>query len=181
MCRNLTYLTGICLLLLFNCGGGEPETPSKYPLAEDVSSLDGIIKAYYEVVSAPANKPKQVERDHSLHHPDARVAITGKDEAGKPYIRMMTLDEYYEGNEVAPAGFFEKEIHRVTQRFGNIVHVFSTYEWREEESGPVMGRGINSIQLYHDGDRWWVTSWIYDSERGDNPIPAEFLPHTEGL
>ena len=79
------------------------------PAAEDVATLDGIIKAYYEVVSAPAGQPKQVERDHSLHHPKARVAITGKDENGKAFIRMMTLDEYYKDNVVSTTGFFEKE------------------------------------------------------------------------
>jgi len=146
-----------------------------FPLAKDVETLDGIIKAYYEVVSAPAGQPKQVERDHSLHHSLARVAVTGKDKDGISFVKMMTLDEYYEDNVVAEAGFFEKEIHRVTQKFGNIVHVWSTYEWRTEEKGPVGGRGINSIQLYHDGKRWWITSWIYDSEREDNPIPSEFL------
>ncbi len=150
-----------------------PEGP--FPLAGDVETLDGIIKAYYEVVSAPAGRPKQVERDHSLHHSLARVAVTGKDETGKPFAKMMTLDEYYKDNLVAEAGFFENEIHRVTQKFGNIVHVWSTYEWRTEEKGPVGGRGINSIQLYHDGKRWWITSWIYDSERKDNPIPTEYL------
>jgi hypothetical protein len=147
-----------------------------YPRPEDVETIDGIIDAYYDVVSAPAGQPKQVERDHSLHHPKARVAITGVDDNGKNFVRMMTLDEYYEGNVVAESGFFEEEIHRVTQRFGNVVHVWSTYEWRTEEKGPVGGRGINSIQLYHDGKRWWITSWIYDSERKDNPVPPEYLP-----
>jgi hypothetical protein len=49
-----------------------------------------------------------------------------------------------------------------------MIHVWSTYEWRNAEDGPVEGRGINSIQRYHDGKRWWITSWIYDSERDDN-------------
>ncbi|MFC1562351.1 hypothetical protein ACFL4Q_05080, partial [candidate division KSB1 bacterium] len=120
--------------------------------------------------------PRQVERDKSLHYPDARVAITGKNRDGIPYIRLMTIDEYHSGNELPETGFYEREIHRVVQPFGNIVHVWSTYEWRSEENGPVRGRGINSIQLYNDGERWWVTSWIFDSERADNPIPNEYLP-----
>ena len=48
--------------------------------------------------------------------------------------------------------------------------------WLVEPDGEVFGRGINSIQLYHDGDRWWITSWIFDQERAGNEIPAEFLP-----
>ena len=148
-----------------------------YPRAEDVATLDGIIKAYYEVVSGPAGEPRQTERDHSLHHPDARAIITGLDQDGKPFIRNMTLAEYHEG--AASGGnpaFYEVEIHRVTQQFGNVAHVWSTYAWRTTEDGPVQGRGINSIQLYHDGSRWWITAWIFDSERDDLPIPAAFLP-----
>ena len=150
---------------------------TSYPLAEDVATLDGIIKAYYEVVSGPAGEPRQTVRDHSLHHPDARAVITGLGQDGKPFIRNMTLSEYHEG--AASGGnpaFYEEEIHRVTQRFGNVAHVWSTYAWRTSEDGPVQGRGINSIQLYHDGQRWWITAWIFDSERDGLPIPAAFLP-----
>lgn len=77
------------------------------------------------------------------------------------------------------SAFYEAEIHRVTQRFGNVAHVWSTYAWRRSDGGPVEGRGINSIQLYHDGTRWWITAWIFDSERADNPIPPAFLPAGE--
>jgi hypothetical protein len=179
MVVSMKVMLSISILVVFSIPSATAQRKvpqDSFPLAEDVETLDGIIRAYYEVVSAPAGQPKQVERDHSLHHALARVAVTGKDKNGKPFVRMMTLDEYYKDNTVAESGFFEKEIHRVTQKFGNIVHVWSTYEWRTEENGPLGGRGINSIQLYHDGNRWWITSWIYDSERKDNPIPPEFLP-----
>ena len=147
------------------------------PRAEDVATLDGIIKAYYEVVSGPAGEPSQTERDASLHHPDARAIITGRGQDGKPYIRNLTLAQFHEGAQRSgnPA-FYEVEIHRLTQQFGNVAHVWSTYAWRRSEDGPVEGRGINSIQLYHDGERWWITAWIFDSERDELPIPAAFLP-----
>ena len=148
-----------------------------YPLNDDVSTLDGIIRAYYEVVSGPDGQPRQVERDRSLHHPEASVALAGRNDQGEPYLRKMTLAEYHQMSESAgnPA-FWEKEIHRLTSTFGQITHIWSTYEWWDEENGPVRGRGINSIQIYHDGNRYWITSWIYDSERPDNPLPSVYLP-----
>lgn len=146
-----------------------------YPLAEDVATLDGIMRAYYEVVSGPAGVPRDWARDRSLHHPDALVTILSVDDQARPTARTMTLAEYHErSGEVAREPFYEREIHRVVDRFGNIANVWSTYEWRRDEAGPVMGRGINNIQLYHDGDRWWITSWSYDSEREGNPIPPEY-------
>ena len=73
-------------------------------------------------------------------------------------------------------GFFEKEVHRETQRFGNIAHVFSTYESRIKADGPTIARGINSIQAFWDGKRWWITNAIWDEERPDNPMPPEYSP-----
>jgi hypothetical protein len=147
------------------------------PRPEDVSTLDGIIRAYYEVVCGAAGVARDTERDASLHHPDARAIITGVDADGNPTIQNLTLAEYHERTRAAgnPA-FWEHEIFRVTQRFGNVAHVWSTYAWYDSETGPIKGRGINSIQLYFDGVRWWITAWIYDSERPDNPIPPAFLP-----
>ncbi|MGD8727326.1 MAG: hypothetical protein PVH40_06750 [Gemmatimonadales bacterium] len=147
------------------------------PNPEDVATLDGIIKAYYEVVSGPAGERADRERDAFLHHPDALVAIAGVDSEGTPTLATMSLTEYHDrfGGPRAQ-GFYERELHRDVQRFGNIVHVWSTYAASLTPEGEPFTRGINSIQLYHDGERWWITSWIYDSERGGNPVPDEYLP-----
>jgi hypothetical protein len=52
----------------------------------------------------------------------------------------------------------------------------STYSSSTTPDGEPYDRGINSIQLTWDGERWWIVSWIFDSERPGNPIPPEFLP-----
>lgn len=166
-----------CLVPITFCVSVAVAQEPSYPLQEDVATLDGIIKAYYEVVSAAEGVPRQTARDRSLHHPEARAIITGLNGAGKPYIRNMTLVEYHEiAEQQGNPAFYEAEIHRETQRFGNVAHVWSTYAWRSRPDGSVGGRGINSIQLYHDGARWWITAWIFDSERDGNPIPPEYLP-----
>ncbi len=36
-------------------------------------------------------------------------------------------------------------------------------------------RGINSFQLWHDGDRWWVVSIFWENESAENPIPDKYL------
>lgn len=145
-----------------------------YPLKADIETIDGIINAYYDVVSGPAGQPRDWERDSSLHHPNALISVTGKDKNNKPYIFSTNLSGYHKGFGVPKNGFWESEIKRETQEFGNIVHVWSTYETRREKNGPVTDRGINSIQLYNDGNRWWILSWMFDSERTDNPIPKKY-------
>lgn len=143
---------------------------------QDVRDLDAIIAAYYEVVSGPAGAAPDRARDRWLHHPAARVAITGTRPDGTPFIRTMTLDEYHDrfgGPRAEP--FYEREIHRTVQRFGNVAHVWSTYASSRAPGGTPFTRGINSIQLYHDGTRWWITGWIFDSERQGHPIPTVYL------
>jgi hypothetical protein len=144
---------------------------------ENVTTLDGIIRAYYDVISGPAGSRPDRAQDAFLHHADALVAITGVRRDGTRSIRTMSLDEYHEafGGE-RTTGFYEREIHRRVERFGSIAHVWSTYVSSREPDGTPFARGINSIQLFHDGVRWWITSWVFDTERSDNPLPLEYLP-----
>ena len=77
------------------------------------------------------------------------------------------------------SGFFEKEVARRVERFGNIAHVFSTYESRRHADDPQpFARGINSIQLMNDRNRWWVVTVFWQAERPENPIPAKYLPNS---
>ena len=170
------YLLAVVHLVIVSTVTGQA-TEQAYPLPADVATLDGIINAYYEVVSGPAGESADRRRDESLHHSAALVAIASVDDEGVPTIQTMTIGGYHDRfGGPRQQGFYEWEIHRVKQRFGNVAHVWSTYVYSDAPDGPPQARGINSIQLYHDGERWWITSWIFDSERAGNPIPAEYLP-----
>jgi hypothetical protein len=147
------------------------------PRPEDVSTLDGIIKAFYETITGPAGKPREWARDRTLYIPDLRFVSMGLRD-GKPHAEIMDHQTFVERSNdfMVREGFYETEIHRVTKSFGNVTHVFSTYEMRQTPNGPVTGRGVNSIQLFYDGKRWWIISAAWDDERPDNPISPEFLP-----
>jgi hypothetical protein len=97
---------------------------------------------------------------------------------GRPHAELMDHQTYVDRTDdfFVREGFFDQEIHRVAKSFGNLTHVFSVYEMRATPDGPVAGRGVNSIQLFNDGKRWWIVSAVWDDERPDNPIPQEFLP-----
>ena len=147
------------------------------PRPEDVATIDGMVRAYYEVVSGPAGQPRDWARDRTLYIQDLRFVQVDVDKSGKLVPRITSHQEYADGADgLSKTGFFEKEIHRVTERFGPIAHVWSTYESRRTESGPVIMRGINSIELFWDGKRWWIANAIWTDETKDNPIPKEYLP-----
>jgi hypothetical protein len=144
---------------------------------DDVSTLDGIIKAFYDVVSGPAGEAPERARDERLHMPGAVIGISEPGPEGRAVLRTMDLAEYYErygGPRSQP--FYEWEVHRETHQFGNIAQVFSTYESRigPKESEPVL-RGINSVQLVRANGRWWIAHLVWDIERPNNPIPLPYL------
>ena len=103
---------------------------------------------------------------------------TGKRSTGEPTRRVLTVEDYItnSGPFLEKDGFFETEIGKKTEQFGNIVHVFSTYESRRtlNDEKPFM-RGINSFQLWYDGKRWWVITILWQSESPDTPIPEKYI------
>jgi hypothetical protein len=140
----------------------------------DVSSLDAIIKALYASISGPKGAPRDFDRLRTLFGPNARMVPTSVDAAGKPRLRSWSVEEYMTaaGPGLMANGFFEREIGRTTESFGNVWHIMSTYDSKYTPDGEPFARGVNSIQLFNGGDRWYIMSVFWDSERKDNPIPA---------
>jgi hypothetical protein len=145
---------------------------------QDVSSIDGIMKAIYDVISGDAGVKRDWKRFHSLFYPGARMAPTGTNPTtGKITMRHLTPEDYVRtsGAYLEREGFHEQELVRHVDAYGNIAQVFTSYEARHKltDEKPFM-RGINSIQLFNDGTRWWVTSIAWSQENAKHPLPAAF-------
>ncbi|WP_199792320.1 hypothetical protein [Allosphingosinicella vermicomposti] len=151
--------------------------PAVEAKAEDVQSVDGIVAALYNVISGDVGVKRDWDRFRSLYYPGAQMIPTGKDKTGKIRARRSNPDDYIaSAPRLEAAGFQEKEIGRRTETFGAITHVFSTYEAKHLVEGKwETMRGINSIQLFHDGKRYWVLNIAWSSETPDNPIPPEYI------
>lgn len=145
---------------------------------EDVATIDAIIAAFYDVISGPAGQPRQWSRDRSLYIPGVRFVSTGYDPQDRRTVSVMDHQQFVDATDsgFVTRGFYETEIHRVTHRVNDIAHVFSTYEMRTTPDGPVFGRGVNSIELYWDGARWWIAAAVWIDEAPSHPLPAELLP-----
>jgi hypothetical protein len=152
--------------------------PAPAAAKADVESVDATVKALYDVISGPAGQARDWDRFRSLFAPKARlVAMVGK--GPKARSVTMTPEEYVEksGPYLQQNGFFEREIAKRQDAFGDIAHVFSTYESRKTAADEKpFARGINSIQLAREKDRWWVVSVFWCEEAPDRPLPKEYLP-----
>jgi hypothetical protein len=145
---------------------------------KDVGSLDAIMKAVYDVISGPAGKDRDWDRFRSLFHKDGRLIPSGKNaQTGAINARSSTPDEYATraAGFFAKEGFFENEMARHVDMYGNIAQVFSTYESRHAPGEKPFARGINSFQLLNDGKRWWVVTIYWQAETPEAPIPKEYL------
>ena len=161
----------------------------------DVKSIDAIVAAAYDGISGPAGKKRDWDRERSLYMPGARLiplaakaGVAGGEDADLATGRVRPtgglapqildvegfiarVEPFFQEN-----GFYEKEIARRTEQFGKIAHVWSTYESRHNEADPEpFMRGINSIQLFNDGKRWWIVSIYWQQESADAPIPEKYL------
>jgi hypothetical protein len=145
----------------------------------DVESVDAIIAASYDVISGPAGKKRDWNRDRSLFYPGARLIPTAKPGANDSLApQILDVDGFIARVEpyFAEHGFFETEIARRTEQFGHIAHVWSTYESRHSADDPKpFMRGINSFQLFYDGNRWWIVNIFWQQESAQDPIPEEYL------
>ncbi len=143
----------------------------------DVESIDAIVLAVYDVISGPAGEKRDWDRMRSLFIDGARLIPTGRRQNGEGSHRVMTVEDYITGSGswLEQNGFFETEVSRKTDRFGNIAQVFTTYESRRTPEAEPFMRGINSFQLWNDGERWWVVTIFWESETERNPIPQRYL------
>ena len=152
-----------------------PKPPAAKPA--DVQSIDAIVAALYDVISGPAGQKRDWDRMRSLFIPGARLIPTAIAAEGTS-ARVLDVDGYIQRSGPAlERGFFEREIARKTELFDNIAHIFSTYESRRAAADPApFARGINSIQLMKDGNRWWIVTVFWQGERPDHAIPPAYLP-----
>jgi hypothetical protein len=175
----MTKAAVACLTLILAASAAAQDAPKAAPArSADVQSIDAIVGALYDVISGPAGQQRDWDRLRSLFVPGARMIPTALAATGGTAARVLDVDGYIQRSGPAlERGFFEREVARKTELFDNIAHVFSTYESRRAlaDAAP-FARGINSIQLMKDGDRWWVVTIFWQAERPDHPIPSTYLP-----
>ena len=144
------------------------------PKAEEVKSLDAIIRAAYAAISGPAGS-RDWDHFRSLFLPQARFTQVGKAPDGSRFVISWGVDEFVRdaGVVFSKDPFYENGIVNRPESYGNMAQVFSSYESRRAPKETPFERGINSFQLLNDGSRWWIVSIFWDSERADNPLPVK--------
>src|SRR5437867_12352195 len=100
--RSPIHVLSIALLVPVALGAQTParrhvDVPPVAPRSADVATVDGIVKAYYDVITGPAGQPRQWSRDRSLYISDLRLVSTGVGKQG-PYARVMDHQAFVHGS-----------------------------------------------------------------------------------
>lgn len=138
-----------------------PTEPKAIPAAIDAA------------ITGPADKDRACMK--ALFIPEARlIAITPKKDGTISYL-VMTVDDWIahvkaRGHELVA----EKQLKFHTERFGNIVHLWSTYSVSAD--GKQLARGINSIQAIKEAGGWRILGIMWQAESANAPIPKEYAP-----
>ena len=141
----------------------------------DPTDIGAVVDAMYAMISGPAG-PRDWAMQGEVFHPQSRQIRTWMDADGRPQMKLMGPADYRADVEpfFAAHDFYEVEIARRIDAFGNMAQVWSAYEARTAlgDSTPER-RGINSIQLFRDAaGRWWIMSMIWDNERPGLSLPS---------
>lgn len=149
---------------------------AQHSASADVKSEAAIIQALYDVISGKPGEARDWDRFRNLFAASAQLIPTRK-ENNELVLRPMTPEQYIQlFSSRITTGFFEKELFARSEQYGTVVHRFSTYETRETETGPVTNRGINSIQLFFNGQRYFIVSIFWCAENMGFPLPNTYLP-----
>ena len=156
----------------------EPDVPG-------ADSIRALISEVYAVISGPAGQERDWDRMRSLFAPNARLSAMvprrQNDTISTPHPSMviMSVEDWIRnsGPFLLREGFFETELYNEIERYGNVAHVWSTYDSRTGSAdAEPFDRGINSFQLVYGDGRWWVWNILWHSERaGAGTIPDRYL------
>ena len=132
----------------------------------DESGIGAVIDEMYAMISGPRG-PRDWSRQQGVFHPQARQMRTGVDADGRPWIKIMSPQDYAADTSAffETTDFHETETAREIKVFGNMAQAWSTYKANDR-------RGINAIQLYRGADgRWLIISMIWDNVRPGLNLP----------
>lgn len=167
--KNLVILTFCCLPAISSFA-------QQKDYSNDVKSTDAIIATLYGVISGEAGEGRDWDRFKNLFAPDAKLIPTSKNKEGKISYAALSPSDYVQlFQSRITTGFYERELNRMTDAYGTIVHVFSTYETRESKDGPVTNRGINSIQLLKTHERYYIMNIFWCGENTGFMLPDIYM------
>ena len=132
-----------------------------------MQDLDFVITEMYAGVSFEEGERPDWRRSAKIFAPGARMVRVN--DAGvfefDQASYQANFDAMIDSGEMT--SFWEGELWRETRLYGDMAQVLSAYETRRTRRGPLINRGVNSIQLFLRDGRWFISAMIWRREGKD--------------
>ena len=142
---------------------------TRRPRIDPDPSISDLLDRMYTVISfEEGSEPnwQGLEELFSSHARITRITPEATDHMDRKSFLEMTRDLFEIG---AYTSFYEFELAREIEQFGDIAQVWSTYETRRNrEARDALGRGINSIQLIREQGAWRVLGLLWDESHAES-------------
>ena len=153
---------------------------NSFDSSNNLASVDSIIHTLYDVISGPAGQERNWNLFRSLFAADAKMYIAVPGNNSSTSLKSITPEEYVQRNQarLADIGFNETELYRITNTYGSGTQIFSTYgsHFTNANGQEEMMKGINNIQLFFDGERYYIVSIFWDANAKNIEVPERYLP-----
>jgi len=147
--------------------------------AADTATPESIVAATYASIEREPGGDFDWDRFRNLFLPEARLIPNTEQRRGS--FDVITPEDFIEWAAAVTTiggpddrGSAESGVHNVIEEYGDIAHVFSTYEKHYYGETEILGRGINSFQLVKNGGRWWIVGIVWDEDYAAGEIPARY-------
>jgi hypothetical protein len=134
----------------------------------DDPSIAALLEQLYALISFEEGAEPSwhgLERVFSENARITRITPDGTDFMDRSGFLAMTRNMLELG---AYTSFYEFEVARRIERFGDVAQVWSFYETRRNRAArEALGRGVNSIQLIRQKAEWQVLGLLWDESRAD--------------
>ncbi len=146
-------------------------------MSDQCLEMQELTRRMYELISAPSAH-RDWESIRALYHPRATLVRTGIETNGKPFVLVMSYDEYIANATSLLDGvtFREIELKQDVCVFGNVARLASVYKY-ELKGGDSdrSGMGVNFFNLINEGDGWRIMNIVWDNERDGVSLQAAGL------
>ncbi len=168
-------MTVVCILF-FVFNAKSQNNSNEY--SANVHTIDSIVSSIYQVVSGAKGEDRDWELHKTIFHPEGQIISNYVNEKGEYQVRFLSVDEYMEKYKdyFKNMNLYEKDSNREIEINNNMAHVFSTFESYKSANDSIPSKiGTASIQLYNDGNRWYVLNMYYKNETKKDKVPKKYI------
>lgn len=123
-----------------------------------------LVERLLQCVSSEPGQAKQWDSFKALCAADARIAVLFQRPGKPPVLRSFSVDAFVQTMSTSSGPFQEKQLKVEVDVFNDMATVWQPYELL---AGNERRTGVNTYQLYSDGQRWYVHSLLWTE--GDLP------------